>query len=102
MWKFVVQAIDNDGHGLVGYADLQVTLKDINDNAPIFPSASYGQVNENSDPDTYVMTVTAVDYDDATGPNAQLDYSMSINKELNGKPIFRIDNNGKIFVMVIK
>lgn len=84
----------------MGYADLQVTLKDINDNAPIFPNESFGQINENSDPDTFVMKVTAVDYDDSASPNAQLEYSMSINKELNGKPIFRIDNNGKIFVMV--
>ena len=30
-------AQDEGGIGLVGYADVQVNLKDINDNAPLFP-----------------------------------------------------------------
>lgn len=30
-------AQDEGGTGLVGYADVQVNLKDINDNAPVFP-----------------------------------------------------------------
>lgn len=34
-------AQDEGGEGLVGYADVQVNLKDINDNAPIFPSGLY-------------------------------------------------------------
>lgn len=36
-WRFTVFAQDEGGEGLVGYADVQVNLKDINDNAPIFP-----------------------------------------------------------------
>lgn len=24
VWKFIVQAIDDDGHGLIGYSDVQV------------------------------------------------------------------------------
>lgn len=41
-------AQDEGGEGLVGYADVQVNLKDINDNAPIFPQGVYfGNVTEN-------------------------------------------------------
>ena len=36
-WRFTVFAQDDGGNGLVGYADVQVNLKDINDNAPLFP-----------------------------------------------------------------
>ena len=41
-------AQDDGGNGLVGYADVQVNLKDINDNAPLFPQGVYyGNVTEN-------------------------------------------------------
>jgi hypothetical protein len=35
-----VFAQDEGGNGLVGYADVQVNLKDINDNAPLFPQGN--------------------------------------------------------------
>lgn len=40
-WRFTVFAQDEGGNGLVGYADVQVNLKDINDNAPIFPQVYF-------------------------------------------------------------
>lgn len=47
-WRFTVFAQDEGGEGLVGYADVQVNLKDINDNAPVFPQGVYfGNVTEN-------------------------------------------------------
>ena len=47
-WRFTVFAQDEGGEGLVGYADVQVNLKDINDNAPFFPQGIYvGNVTEN-------------------------------------------------------
>ncbi|KAE9548365.1 hypothetical protein FO519_008425 [Halicephalobus sp. NKZ332] len=103
VWKFIVQAVDDDGNGLIGYADVEVNLKDINDNNPIFPREMYGNVDENREPGSegiYVMTAAATDYDDPATLNAQLEYSISVNKEIDGFPVFRIDkSNGKVFAM---
>uniref|UniRef100_A0A1I8EET0 Cadherin domain-containing protein n=1 Tax=Wuchereria bancrofti TaxID=6293 RepID=A0A1I8EET0_WUCBA len=103
VWKFIVQAIDDNGHGLIGYADVQVNLRDINDNAPIFASNLFGTIDENRDPGdegVFVMTVTATDYDDPRTDNARLEYSIVINKEIDGEPVFRIvPSNGKIYAM---
>lgn len=50
----------------------------------------------------YVMTATATDYDDPRTDNARLEYSISINKEIDGEPIFRIaPKTGKIYAMVL-
>ncbi|XP_077285553.1 cadherin-N2 [Arctopsyche grandis] len=94
-WRFTVFAQDEDGEGLVGYADVQVNLKDINDNAPIFPQTVYiGNVTENGTAGTIVMIMSAVDYDDpGEGNNAKLIYSIEKNviEEESGIPIFEID-----------
>uniref|UniRef100_A0A158QXR6 DE-cadherin (inferred by orthology to a D. melanogaster protein) n=1 Tax=Nippostrongylus brasiliensis TaxID=27835 RepID=A0A158QXR6_NIPBR len=48
----------------------------------------------------YFMDVRATDYDDPTTDNARLEYSIVLNKEINGQPVFRIDPaSGKIFAM---
>lgn len=94
-WRFTVFAQDDGGNGLVGYADVQVNLKDINDNAPLFPQGIYyGNVTENGTAGMMVMTMTAVDYDDAEeGTNAKLKYSIEKNviDEHTGTPIFEIE-----------
>ncbi|XP_073827125.1 neural cadherin isoform X3 [Musca autumnalis] len=94
-WRFTVFAQDEGGEGLVGYADVQVNLKDINDNAPIFPQGVYfGNVTENGTAGMVVMTMTAVDYDDPNeGSNAKLVYSIEKNviEEETGSPIFEIE-----------
>ncbi|XP_045472649.1 neural-cadherin isoform X1 [Harmonia axyridis] len=95
-WRFTVFAQDEGGEGLVGYADVQVNLKDINDNAPIFPQGVYfGNVTENGTAGMVVMTMTAVDYDDPSeGTNARLTYSIEKNviEEETGSPIFEIES----------
>ncbi|XP_011867959.1 PREDICTED: neural-cadherin-like isoform X1 [Vollenhovia emeryi] len=95
-WRFTVFAQDEGGEGLVGYADVQVNLKDINDNAPIFPQGVYfGNVTENGTAGMVVMTMTAVDYDDPhEGTNAKLIYSIEKNviEEETGSPIFEIES----------
>ncbi|XP_017766893.1 PREDICTED: neural-cadherin isoform X1 [Eufriesea mexicana] len=95
-WRFTVFAQDESGEGLVGYADVQVNLKDINDNAPTFPQGIYfGNVTENGTAGMVVMTMTAVDYDDPSeGTNAKLIYSIEKNviEEETGSPIFEIES----------
>ncbi|CDW56179.1 Cadherin C and Laminin G 2 and Cadherin domain co ntaining protein [Trichuris trichiura] len=126
VWNFVVQAIDDGGKGLIGYADVQVLLTDINDNAPFFKGSPFiGYVTENLVPKgwrdevkilnfiptktigfedengIYVMTLSATDNDDPKTLNAKLTYSILRNKYLNGRPVFRIDSQtGKLFAMM--
>ncbi|XP_054282160.1 neural-cadherin-like [Macrosteles quadrilineatus] len=94
-WKFTVFAQDEGGEGLVGFADVQVNLKDINDNAPAFPSSiCYGNITENGEAGAVVMTMTAIDHDDPMeGTNAKLRYSIEKNviEEETGAPIFDIE-----------
>ncbi|XP_035701024.1 neural-cadherin isoform X3 [Folsomia candida] len=94
-WRFTVFAQDEGGEGLVGYSDVTVNLKDINDNSPIFPLGIYfGNVTENGTSGMVVMTMTAVDYDDPNeGTNAKLTYSIEKNviDEEQNRPIFEIE-----------
>nr|CAD7403376.1 unnamed protein product [Timema cristinae] len=94
-WRFTVFAQDEGGEGLVGYADVQVNLKDINDNAPVFLHGTYfGNVTENGTAGMAVMTMNAIDYDDINeGTNAKLIYSIEKNviEEETGSPIFEIE-----------
>ncbi|XP_071744986.1 neural-cadherin isoform X6 [Lepeophtheirus salmonis] len=94
-WRFTVFAQDDGGSGLVGYADVQVNLKDINDNAPLFThGVYYGNVTENGTAGMMVMTMTATDFDDVDeGTNAKLKYSIEKNviDENTGTPIFEIE-----------
>jgi len=96
-WRFTVFAQDEGGNGLVGYADATVNLKDINDNAPLFPQGVYfGNVTENGTAGMMVMTMTATDYDDLEeGTNAKLKYSIEKNviDENTGTPIFEIEED---------
>ncbi|KRY29115.1 Cadherin-related hmr-1 [Trichinella spiralis] len=65
-WNFVVQAIDDGGKGLIGYADVQVILTDINDNAPFFKGSPFtGYVTENIAPSgTGIVIIKVVDVND--------------------------------------
>nr|CAD7597146.1 unnamed protein product [Timema genevievae] len=96
-YKFTVFAQDEGGEGLVGYADVQVNLKDINDNAPGFPHGTYfGNVTENGTAGMTVMTMTAIDHDDPSeGTNARIIYSIEKNviEEDTGSPIFEIESD---------
>ncbi|KPL94053.1 neural-cadherin-like protein [Sarcoptes scabiei] len=103
-WRFTVFAEDEGGNGLVGYADVLVNLRDINDNAPFFPQSRYeGNVTENGTADMTVMTMTATDYDDPNeGSNARLKYAIEQNPvNERGELIFKIDEDtGTISTLV--
>ncbi|CAL4133360.1 unnamed protein product, partial [Meganyctiphanes norvegica] len=82
--------------GRVHVAETTVTIrvKDINDNAPIFPNVTmYGEVQENGPIDLSVWRVSAWDADDASeGTNARLTYSIEKNviDEKSGQSIFSV------------
>lgn len=104
-YQFTVYAEDEGGHnGLVGYADVIVKLKDINDNDPFFPNNVYiGNVSERGVAEQAVMTMQAIDYDDPNeGGNAKLRYAIA-QSQVNEKNevIFRIDEEtGVIYTAV--
>lgn len=105
VWRFTVYAEDEGGHnGLVGYADVVVTLKDINDNNPFFPNNVYiGNVSEGGVANQAVMTMQAIDYDDPLESNhAKLRYAIEQNQvSEEGNLIFRIDEEtGVIYTAV--
>ncbi|XP_045101058.1 putative neural-cadherin 2 isoform X2 [Portunus trituberculatus] len=86
-----------DGEGKVHVAETVVTVvvKDINDNAPVFPNATMlGQVQENVPAGSAVVVVSAWDADDATdGSNARLTYAIEKNvvDEASGAAIFSVE-----------
>ncbi|XP_049940787.1 neural-cadherin-like [Schistocerca serialis cubense] len=105
LWRFTAFAQDEGGAGLVGFADVQVTLSDVNDNSPFFPQPLYhGYVVENAPAGTFILNVTAVDNDDPyEGSNAKLRYSIEKNAvdERTGSPMFEIDpDTGEIMTVV--
>jgi hypothetical protein len=73
----------------------------VNDNGPVFPGEMLGWLDEDREPEAFVLRAEATDRDDPQTGNAQLEYSLVRNKELNGQPIFRIEpDTGKIFATV--
>lgn len=77
-FRLVVIALVDPGSGsgvFTDYCTVFVTLRDVNDNAPIFTLDRYtARVWEELPADTYVTKVTARDADD--GINGQVDYSI--------------------------
>lgn len=98
VWQFVAMATDEEGEGLTGFTDVIIRVWDINDNAPTFtcaPDNCNCMVAENSPPGTFVVEITAVDYDDAAvGQNAILSYRITENAQnTNNADLFTIDSS---------
>ncbi|KAK8405089.1 hypothetical protein O3P69_001579 [Scylla paramamosain] len=77
--------------------EVTVVVKDINDNAPVFPNATMiGHVQENGAAGAAVVVVSAWDADDATdGSNARLTYAIEKNvvDEASGAAIFSMESD---------
>ncbi|XP_042196330.1 neural-cadherin [Callorhinchus milii] len=107
VWRFVLLATDENGEGLTGFADMIVTVQDINDNRPTFTcmadNSCSGYVLENSPADTSVMEMTATDLDDPTvGQNALLTYRIVENgKNQINLDLFNINpSTGTIYTVL--
>uniref|UniRef100_A0AAX7U693 Desmoglein 2 n=1 Tax=Astatotilapia calliptera TaxID=8154 RepID=A0AAX7U693_ASTCA len=58
------------------YIDLNITVDDENDNAPVIQLQQFGYVNESSRSGVVIMKIIATDADDERTENAQLSYSI--------------------------
>ncbi|XP_045131274.1 putative neural-cadherin 2 isoform X2 [Portunus trituberculatus] len=96
-WQMVQEMVEEMRREQVHVAETVVTVvvKDINDNAPVFPNATmFGEVQENGPIDLSAGVVWAWDADDEEeGTNAILTYSIDKNvvDERSGEAIFDID-----------
>lgn len=74
-YQFTIRAVDTGFPPQTSTALLTIQVLDKNDNHPIFTSTSLlGQVPENSDPNTLVLTVVATDLDEGT--SARVTYGL--------------------------
>ena len=81
-WKLSVYAEDSKSGQLVGFADVIINLKDINDNSPFFAHKHYlANVTENGTAGQHVITLIAIDVDDPSdGTNARITYNIEDNQ----------------------
>ena len=91
-FSFTVVASDNGTSGPRNTtARLDVTVTDVNDNAPVFTTLPYtASLPLSTGPDVSVLTVTATDTDD--GPNGQVAYSL-LDDGTDSLTYFRLDGN---------
>lgn len=91
-FNFRVMAHDKGKPSLSSYAIIDLHLKDVNDNPPIFTDEEYYfTVYENSKTPTYIGKVTAVDAD--APPFDTVDYVIDADTTAD----FRIDRMGRIY-----
>jgi hypothetical protein len=99
---FTVLATNPEPPSLSSSALVTVSIIDQNDLSPVFELATNsGAVQENAQPGTFVLQVSATDGD--VGSNANLTYAIIPNEQLfpifSNSPLFSIDSiNGEIFV----
>uniref|UniRef100_A0A6I8N1R2 Cadherin EGF LAG seven-pass G-type receptor 3 n=1 Tax=Ornithorhynchus anatinus TaxID=9258 RepID=A0A6I8N1R2_ORNAN len=87
VYELTAYAVDRGVPPLRTPVNIQVTVQDVNDNAPVFPAEEFEvRVKENSLVGSVVARITAVDPDE--GPNAQIMYQIV---EGNIPEIFQMD-----------
>ena len=97
--SFQFSVVARDGGGRIGTARVDVTITDVNDNAPQFLQTSYNSsIIESAPTGTPVLSLDVSDSD--VGENARLIFRVfPINVESNQFP-FSIDNNGLVRVSI--
>ncbi|XP_066524899.1 protocadherin gamma-A4-like [Hoplias malabaricus] len=87
-------AVDGGNPQRSGTVNIDVTVLDANDNAPVFNQTTYkATVMENAAVGTYITTVNATDAD--SGSNGEVSYSFSNLKE-HLSELFRIDGHSGV------
>ena len=95
-WKLSVFAEDARSRQLVGFADVIINLKDINDNSPFFAHKHYlANVTENGTVGQHVIALMAIDVDDPMeASNAKITYNIEDNQvNDDGELIFAIGSD---------
>ncbi|XP_065182352.1 protocadherin Fat 4-like [Sycon ciliatum] len=81
--NYTVTVLAEDGGGRTGRLTVHIKVGDVNDNAPVFVQRDYSaSVNESLRLHTPVLTVRADD--DDSGPNANVQYSISMSSATDG------------------
>lgn len=94
---FKIEAVDQGDPPRSATAQIQITVRDVNDNAPIFEPKVYSEiVSEEAVPGTPVVTVTARDRDE--NENGRVSYVITAGNEGNAFNIIRQMGQGLITV----
>ncbi|KAK2499774.1 hypothetical protein MC885_021344 [Smutsia gigantea] len=94
------RALNSLGQDLERPLELRVRVLDINDNPPVFSMSTFiGQIEENSNANTLVMTLNATDADEPNNLNSKIAFKI-IRQEPSDSPMFIINRyTGEIRTM---
>ncbi|XP_007951639.1 desmoglein-1 [Orycteropus afer afer] len=94
------RALNSMGQDLERPLELRVRVLDINDNPPVFSMSTFlGQIEENSNANTLVMTLNATDADEPNNLNSKIAFKI-IRQEPSDSPMFIINRyTGEIRTM---
>uniref|UniRef100_A0A8C5LM51 Cadherin domain-containing protein n=1 Tax=Jaculus jaculus TaxID=51337 RepID=A0A8C5LM51_JACJA len=94
------RALNSQGQDLERPLELRVRVLDINDNPPVFSMSTFiGQIEENSNANTLVMTLNATDADEPNNLNSKIAFKI-IRQEPSDSPMFIINRyTGEIRTM---
>ncbi|XP_064886321.1 LOW QUALITY PROTEIN: protocadherin alpha-6-like [Columba livia] len=90
--RLVLTASDGGRPSLTGTMELEISVLDVNDNAPQFNQSVYKvQLMENTEPGSLVIRVNATDRDEGTNKN--ISYILQHFFPQDGRDVFGIDRN---------
>ncbi|XP_068187889.1 protocadherin-10-like [Antennarius striatus] len=91
MHQMVLTAVDGGAPERSGTAQIDITVLDANDNAPVFDQSFYRvRLAENPPKGTVVIKLNASDLDE--GPNADITYSFSGHAPIRVRQLFSVDS----------
>ncbi|XP_058482510.1 protocadherin-10-like [Solea solea] len=89
--QMILTAVDGGASERSGTAQIDITVLDANDNAPVFDQSFYRvRLAENAPKGTVVIKLNATDLDE--GPNADITYSFSGHAPIKVRQLFSVDS----------